>query len=87
MSTGNDRLRAELERKFQPPIDVLLDPSLLVAGRTLERLADSTVFASQVQATLGRTPTEPRLGDLYVPATFQELLWSEEQSTVQKSDV
>ncbi|UIO99883.1 hypothetical protein Hbl1158_00480 [Halobaculum sp. CBA1158] len=87
MSAGNDQLRTELDRKFQPPIDVLLDPSLLVANRSLERLADSTVFASQTQATLGRTPTEPRLGDLYVPATFHELLSSEEQSTVQKTDV
>lgn len=87
MSTGNDQLRAELDRKFQPPIDVLLDPSLLVAGRPLERLANSTVFASQVQATLGRTPTEPRLGDLYVPATFRELLSGEVESTVQKTDV
>ena len=87
MSASNDRLRTELERKFQPPIDVLLDPSLLVADRTLERLADSPVFASQTQATLGRTPTEPRLGDLYVPATFHKLISSGNQSTVQKTDV
>lgn len=87
MSAGNDQLRTELDRKFQSPIDVLLDPSLLVANRTLERLVDSTVFASQTQATLGRTPTEPRLGDLYVPATFGKLLSSQELSTVQKSDV
>jgi hypothetical protein len=87
MNAGNDQLRTELERKFQPPIDVLLDPSLVVANRSLERLADSTVFASQTQATLGRTPTEPRLGDLYVPATFHELLSGGEQSAVQKTDV
>ncbi|MDS0473491.1 hypothetical protein [Natrinema sp. 1APR25-10V2] len=87
MSVGNDQLRTELDRKFQPPIDVLLDPSLLVANRALGRLADSTVFASQTQATLGRTPTEPRLGDLYVPATFLKLISSENQSTVQKTDV
>lgn len=87
MSTDNDQLRTELDRKFQPPIDVLLDPSLLVAGRSLGRLSDSTVFASQTQATLGRTPTEPRLGDLYVPETFHKLLSSEKHSTVQKTDV
>jgi len=87
MGAGNDQLRTELDRKFQPPIDVLLDPSLLVADRTLERLSDSPVFASQTQATLGRTPNEPRLGDLYVPATFHELISSGNQSTVQKTDV
>jgi hypothetical protein len=86
MSGGNDQLRTELERKFQPPIDVLLDPSLLVADRTLKKLADSPVFASQTQATLGRTPTKPRLGGLYVPVTFQELL-DGDRSTVQKTDV
>jgi len=87
MIDGNDQLRTALDRKFQPPIDVLLDPSLLVADRTLGRLAGSRIFASQTQATLGRTPTEPRLGDLYVAATFQELLSSGNQSTVQKTDV
>jgi hypothetical protein len=87
MSSGNSQLRTELDRKFEPPIDVLLDPSLLVANRSLERLTDSTVFASQTQATLGRTPTEPRLGDLYVPATFHELLSTEDQSTVQQTDI
>lgn len=87
MSAGNNQLRSELTRKFEPPIDVLLDPSLLVAKRSLERLTDSAVFASQTQATLGRTPTEPRLGDLYVPATFHELLSTEEQSTVQQTDI
>jgi len=70
MSAGNDQLRTELERKFELPIDVLLDPSLLVASRSLDRLSDSNVFTSQTQATLGRTPTQPRLGELYVPAAF-----------------
>jgi len=87
MSSGNSQLRTELDRKFEPPIDVLLDPSLLVSNRSLERLADSTVFASQTQATLGRTPTKPRLGDLFVPATYYQLLSSKEQSTVQKTDI
>ena len=65
MNAGNDQLRTELDRKFEPPIDVLLDPSLLVADRTLDRLDDSTIFESQTQATLGRTPTHPRLGYFY----------------------
>lgn len=87
MNANKDHLRTELNRKFKPPIDVLLDPSLLVASRSFERLTDSTVFASQTQATLGRTPTEPRLGDLYVPATFYQLLSTEGQATVQKTDI
>jgi len=87
MTTEDDNIRTELDRKFQPSIDVLLDPSLLVAERSLERLADSTIFESQTQATLGRRPTEPRLGDLYVPATFRELISSQEQLAVQKTDV
>jgi hypothetical protein len=87
MSTGNDHLRTALNRKFQSPIDVLLDPSLLVADRTLKQLADSKVFASQTQATLGGTPTKPRLGDLYVPAAFRETISGQQQSTVQKTDV
>lgn len=85
MSSGNDQLRAELERKFQPPIDVLLDPSLIIANVSLERLSDSDIFDSQRQATLGRTPTEPRIGDLYTPATFVELIETEEQLDVQKT--
>ncbi|MFW5949847.1 MAG: hypothetical protein ACOCR6_00640 [archaeon] len=87
MNGGTDQLRTELDRKFKPPIDVLLDPSLLVSDRVLDRLADSPVFAAQVQATLGGIPTEPALGDLYVPATFHELLSQESRSTVQKTDV
>jgi hypothetical protein len=87
MGAGNDQLRTELENKFRPPVDVLLDPSLLVANRSLKRLTNSTIFASQTQATLGRTPTEPRLGNLYVPATLHKLLSSEERSPVQKTDI
>ncbi|WP_158853988.1 hypothetical protein [Halorhabdus sp. CUG00001] len=87
MSAGNDQLRTELSRKFQPPIDVLLDPSLLVAKRSFERLADSTVFESQRQATLGRTITEPRLGDLYVPGGFQRSISNTGQSPEENTNV
>jgi len=87
MSDGNSNLRSELDRKFQPPLDVLLDPSLFVSKYSLKRLDDSPIFTSQTQATLGRTPTKPRLGDLYVPATFNELVEEKDQSTVQKTDV
>jgi hypothetical protein len=87
MSNDENDVRTELERKFQPPIDVLLDPSLLVSRRSLQQLSDSTVFDSQTQATLGRTLTEPRLGDLYVPASFRDLVAGSEQSSAQKTDV
>ncbi|WP_277543563.1 hypothetical protein [Haloarcula laminariae] len=87
MSAGNDQIRTELERKFEPPIDVMLDPSLLVASRSLSRLSDSNVFTSQTQATLGGTPTQPRLGELYVPAAFYSLLTDEAESTAQKSNL
>ncbi|WP_158056528.1 hypothetical protein [Halorussus halophilus] len=87
MRNGNDQLRTELDRKFQPPIDTLLDPSLLVANRSLERLVNSGIFTSQTQATLGPTPTKPRLGDLFVPATFHKLVSDEKQSTVRKTAV
>ncbi|MFC6953488.1 hypothetical protein [Halorubellus litoreus] len=87
MIAGNDQLRKDLNGKLQPPIDVLIDPSLLTASRSLNRLTKSTVFASQTQATLGRTPTEPRLGDLHIPTTFLELIEAEKQPTVQKTNL
>lgn len=87
MGRGSQQLRTGIDSVFEPPIDVLLDPSLLVASTSLERLAGSPVFASQKQATLSRTPTEPRLGDLYVPVTFHELLSTRNQPNVQKTGV
>jgi len=87
MSADHNSLRTELDRKFQSPIDVLIDPSLLVASRSLNRLSNSKVLASQTQATLGRTPTEPRLGNLFVPTTFHELISDKKQPAVQKTDV
>lgn len=79
MTNGNNRIRTELERKFEAPVDIMVDPSLLVARKSFDRLSDSTVLDSQTQATLGRIPTEPRIGGLYVPATFCELLKTHEQ--------
>lgn len=87
MSAGNDQLRTEIDRKFQPPIDVLLDPSLLVSSRSLTRLAGSTILMSQTQATLGGKPTEPRLGDVYVSATFHNMVSGGSQPAVQKTEV
>lgn len=82
MPTNLDRLRSELEGKLQPPVDVMLDPSLLVATTTLDRLADSTLFDAQTQATLGQTPTEPRVDDIHVPAPFRRLFDAEGQTDV-----
>jgi len=87
VNSNNDRLRTELDRKLQPPVDVLVNLSLLVADRVLEWLANSPIFASQMQTTLSGMPTEPRLENLYAPATFHELVSSGDQSTVQKADV
>lgn len=85
MSAGNDHLRRELDAKFRPPLDVLLDPSLLVARSSLERLTGSKIFESQTQATLGEMPTKPRIGDLCVPATFRELLESGDEQVVENT--
>ncbi|WP_058828746.1 hypothetical protein [Haloferax sp. Q22] len=87
MSAGNDQLRREVNGKFRPPLDVLIDPSLLVASSSLERLTDSKVFESQTQATLGEMPTKPRIRSLCVPATFRELLENGEQHDVQNTSV
>lgn len=67
-------LRSEIGGKFEPPVDVMLDPSLLVAETSRKRLADSALFESQTQATLGQTPGQPRVAGLYVPSSFQDLL-------------
>lgn len=82
MSTEINQVRSELEGKLEPPVDVMLDPSLLVAATTRERLADSTLFEAQTQATLDRMPTQPRVGSLYVPASFRQLLETIEQVDV-----
>lgn len=74
MAGSTDRVRTELERKFQSPIDVMLDPSLLAANTSLERLQRSGVFESQKQATLTQQPSQPRLGDLYIPTSFREII-------------
>lgn len=87
MGSSNDQLRTELSGKFRPPLDVLLDPSLLVASSSLERLTDSKVFESQTQATLGEMPTKPRIGTLCVPAAFRELLEGGDQHDVQNTNM
>ena len=74
MPTDLDVLASELEGKLQPPVDVMLDPSLLVASASLDRMANSELFDAQAQATLGQSPTKPRVGGIHVPGTFRDLL-------------
>lgn len=86
MAAENDSIRSEISGKFQPPVEILLDPSLLVADVLLTRLADSAVFTSQTQATLGQ-PTTPHIGNLRVPATFHKALDSEKQIDLQQTSM
>lgn len=79
MPTDLDVLASELEGRLQPPVDVMLDPSLLVASASLKRVADSDLFDAQAQATLGQTLTEPQVDDIHVPAAFRDLLNESEQ--------
>lgn len=87
MSEGIAQLRKELDSRFQPPIDVLIDPSLLTARTSLERLKDSVLFESRKQATLGQTPTKPGLGEVYVPGNFADAMESDGQSVGGRSIV
>jgi hypothetical protein len=74
MSADLESLRSELEGKFDPPVDVMLDPSLLVAESSRNRLSDSPLFEAKTQATLGQTPAQPRVDSLYVPQSFRKLI-------------
>jgi hypothetical protein len=80
MSADLDALRSELEGKLDPPVDVMLDPSLLVADASRERLSDSPLFEAKTQATLGQAPAQPRVDSLYVPHAFRELIEAEGES-------
>jgi len=77
-------IRSELSGKFKSPIDVLLDPSLFISNALLKRLSESTVFKSQTQATLLQ-PTKPQIGELYIPATFRELIENDSQLDIQQT--
>ncbi|MFP9192154.1 hypothetical protein ACLI4Q_10925 [Natrialbaceae archaeon A-CW1-1] len=85
MEDAIDRLRTEVERRLNPPVDVLIDPSLLIATTTIERLSASQLFTAQTQATLGQSPTTPRIGNLYVPASFKDLILQDHQIDVQNT--
>lgn len=74
MSADLDVLRSELEGKLDPPVDVMLDPSLLIAEKSRGRLSDSPLFEAKTQATLGQAPAQPRVDSLYVPESFRKLI-------------
>lgn len=74
MATDLDRLRSEIRGKLEPPVDVMIDSSLVVSSASLERLMDSAIFEAQTQATLDETLRQPRIGSLFMPASFYELI-------------
>lgn len=84
--TGED-IGQHIERIFEPPVDVLLDPSLLASSNSLERLSGSKIFEAQTQATLDRVPTKPRLGNVYAPASFCRLIEGDGQLDARKTEM
>lgn len=82
MATEIDHLRSELEGEGRPPVEVMLDPSLLVSVNAFARLKDSILFEAQNQATLGGTPTRPRVNDIYVPGAFRDLIETNDQKNL-----
>lgn len=77
MATPLEDIRGELSTRFDPPVDVILDASLLVAANTLNRLADSRLFEAHTQATLFQSSGETHVGEVFIPATFHRLLVQE----------
>ena len=86
---GNDaeRLRVAVERKLQPPVELLLGPSLLATERSFEQLQQSQLFESQRQATLGGSPAQAHVGNVHVPATMAELLTDDTGTAVTETRV
>lgn len=74
MATDLDRLRSEIRGKLEPPVDVMIDSSLVVSSSSLERLMASAIFEAQKQATLDQTFRQPRIDRLFMPASFYELV-------------
>ena len=74
MKIDTERFRVAVERKFQPPVDLLLDPSLLATERSLGRVQDSQLLESQTQATLGEAPSQVPVESIYIPETIAKEL-------------
>lgn len=87
MGIDTDRLRVTIERKFQPPVNLLLDPSLLATERSFRRLQDSQLFESRTQATLGGTPDQTPVEDIQVPRAIGELLSTDPSSEITETSV
>jgi len=85
MTGTGDEIRTRIDRTFESPLDVMLDPSLLVSERALRRIRDSDTLEAQTQATLNRIPSAPSTGELCVPATFVEWISSAEQPDIRNS--
>jgi hypothetical protein len=87
MRVNPDRLRVAIERIFEPPVDLLLDPSLMTTARSFEQLLQSQLFESQRQATLGASPIQVQVGNVHVPATFGKSLSESTGNTAREASV
>jgi len=87
MSIDTERLRVIVERKFQPPVNILLDPSLLVTERSFRQIQDSQIFKSQTQATLSGTPNQTPIENVRVPRAIEELLATNSSSEITETSV
>jgi len=87
MGIDTERLRVTVERKFQPPVNILLDPSLLATERSFRQIQDSQIFKSQTQATLGGTPNQTPVENVRVPRAIEELLATNSSSEITETSV
>lgn len=87
MVIDTERHRVTVERKFQPPVNLLLDPSLLATERSFKRLQDSQLFKSQTQSTLGDTPDRAPVENIRVPRAIGELLATNSSSEITEASV
>lgn len=87
MGIDTERLRVSVERKFQPPVNILLDPSLLATERSFGRLQESQLFKSQTQTTLGGTPNQVPVENIRVPKAIRELLGTNPSSGITETSV
>lgn len=87
MSLDPERLRVTVERKFQPPVNILLDPSLLAPKRCFRRLQDSQLFESRTQATFDGTLNQAPVEDIQVPGIITKLLTKDAPSDITETSV
>jgi len=87
MKIDTERSRVAVERKFQPPVDILLDPSLLATERSLGRVQDSRLLESQTQATLGEAPNQVPVESIYIPEAIGKQLATNSPSELAETRV